>query len=144
MPTRPVPSTASGTEMSTSRESLLTFWHEATPEARRALVAASLGWMLDSFDVMLYALVLVSLMADLGMDKTTAGQLGSLTLVASAVGELGSAKSRVWQATNARSDRPIKSGITRVASFARPDWLFFIMANAPLLMDQILKDQTRD
>ena len=65
---------------------LFAFWHEATPEARRALVAASLGWMLDAFDVMLYALVLASLMADLGMDKATAGQLGSLTLVASAAG----------------------------------------------------------
>ena len=42
--------------------------------------------MLDAFDVMLYALVLASLMADLGMDKATAGQLGSLTLVASAAG----------------------------------------------------------
>lgn len=64
----------------------LAFWHEATPEARRALIAASLGWMLDAFDVMIYALVLASLMGDLGMDKATAGQLGSLTLVASAVG----------------------------------------------------------
>jgi MFS family permease len=66
----------------------LAFWHEAPPEARRALVAASLGWMLDSFDVMLYALVLASLMADLGLDRATAGQLGSLTLLASAVGGL--------------------------------------------------------
>lgn len=64
----------------------LAFWREATPEARRALVAASLGWMLDAFDVMLYALVLASLIGDLGMDKATAGQLGSLTLVASAAG----------------------------------------------------------
>jgi MFS family permease len=65
---------------------LLAFWREASPEARRALVAASLGWMLDSFDVMLYALVLAALIADLGMDKSTAGQLGSLTLIASAAG----------------------------------------------------------
>ena len=44
--------------------------------------------MLDSFDVMLYALVLAALIADLGMSTTTAGLLGSLTLVASAVGGL--------------------------------------------------------
>lgn len=62
------------------------WWHEASPEARRALVAASLGWMLDAFDVMLYALVLAALMRDLDIDKTTAGQLGSLTLVVSAAG----------------------------------------------------------
>jgi MFS family permease len=35
---------------------------------------------------MLYALVLASLMADLGMDRATGGLLGSLTLAASAVG----------------------------------------------------------
>ena len=64
------------------------WWKEASPDARRALVAASFGWMLDSFDVMLYAMVLASLMSDLDMAKTTAGLLGSLTLVASAVGGL--------------------------------------------------------
>jgi len=59
---------------------------KAPPHARRSLIAASLGWMLDSFDVMLYALVLAHLMKDLGMGKGTAGFLGSLTLVASAAG----------------------------------------------------------
>ena len=44
--------------------------------------------MLDSFDVMLYALVLAALIADLGMSTATAGLLGSLTLVASAAGGL--------------------------------------------------------
>ena len=67
---------------------LLGFWHEAPAEARRALLAAGLGWMLDSFDVMLYALVLAALIADLGMSTATAGLLGSVTLVASAAGGL--------------------------------------------------------
>jgi len=64
------------------------WWKSASPDARRALVAASFGWMLDSFDVMLYAMVLAVLMSDLGMTKATAGLLGSLTLVASAAGGL--------------------------------------------------------
>jgi MFS family permease len=64
------------------------WWKEASPDARRSLVAASFGWMLDSFDVMLYAMVLAALMADLGIAKATAGLLGSLTLAASAVGGL--------------------------------------------------------
>jgi MFS family permease len=42
--------------------------------------------MLDSFDVMLYALVLASIIPDLGISKETAGLLGSATLVASAAG----------------------------------------------------------
>jgi MFS family permease len=64
------------------------WWKNASPDARRALVAASFGWMLDSFDVMLYAMVLAALISDLGMAKATAGLLGSLTLVASAAGGL--------------------------------------------------------
>jgi MFS family permease len=69
-----------------SSDPLWASWRDAPARARRALVAAALGWMLDAFDVMLYALVLASLMGALGMDKPTAGLLGSLTLVASAAG----------------------------------------------------------
>ncbi|MEX1129684.1 MAG: MFS transporter [Vicinamibacterales bacterium] len=67
---------------------MFTWWSAGSPQARKALIAASLGWMLDSFDVMLYALVLASIIADLGMSKETAGALGSLTLLASAAGGL--------------------------------------------------------
>jgi MFS family permease len=59
---------------------------QATPGQRHTLLAASLGWALDAFDAMLYALVLASLMRDLGMSKTTAGLLGTLTLLASGLG----------------------------------------------------------
>ena len=65
---------------------MFAFLREASPAARRALVAASLGWLLDAFDVMIYALVLAALMADMGLDRATGGLLGSLTLAASAVG----------------------------------------------------------
>jgi MFS family permease len=64
------------------------WWREASPESRRALVAASLGWMLDSFDVMLWAFVVTAIMRDLRLTTRTAGLLGSLTLAASAVGGL--------------------------------------------------------
>jgi len=59
---------------------------EATPHERRTLVAGSLGWLLDAFDVMLYAMVLAHLMQHFGMEKSTAGWLQSLTLLASAAG----------------------------------------------------------
>src|SRR5215472_9435823 len=64
------------------------WWRQASPAARRALAAACFGWMLDSFDVMLYALVLASLILDLGISKQTAGILGSITLLAAAAGGL--------------------------------------------------------
>jgi len=65
---------------------LFGWWRAGTPEGRRALIAAGLGWMLDAFDVMLYALVLASLIPALGISKEVAGLLGSLTLLASAAG----------------------------------------------------------
>ena len=64
------------------------WWRDADRTARKALVAASLGWMLDSFDVMLYALVLLAVRNDLGIDSATAGALQSYTLLASAAGGL--------------------------------------------------------
>ncbi|MDE3154763.1 MAG: MFS transporter [Acidobacteriota bacterium] len=65
---------------------LFGWWRVASVEGKRALIGASMGWLLDSFDVMLYALVLAALMDDLGMTKATAGLLGSLTLISSAIG----------------------------------------------------------
>jgi MFS family permease len=59
---------------------------QATPGQRRTLLAAAMGWALDAFDAMLYSLVLALLMRDLGMSKTTAGMLGTLTLLASGIG----------------------------------------------------------
>ena len=64
------------------------WWREAPGSARRALIAGSLGWMLDSFDVNLYALVLPAVMAALRLDPITAGSLQSLTLLSAAVGGL--------------------------------------------------------
>jgi MFS family permease len=65
---------------------LFGWWRQSDSRSRKALIAASLGWMLDSFDIMMYSLVLRYLMEDLGMSKTTAGLMGSLTLFASAAG----------------------------------------------------------
>src|SRR5256886_13806239 len=62
---------------------------QATPGQRRTLLAAALGWALDAFDAMLYALVLALLMRELGMSKTAAGLLGTLTLLASGIGGVG-------------------------------------------------------
>jgi MFS family permease len=59
---------------------------QATPAQRRTLLAAALGWMLDSFDAMLYALVLSHVMREFGMSKRTSGLLYTLTLLASGIG----------------------------------------------------------
>jgi len=64
----------------------MTWFRAITPQERRALLSASLGWMLDSMDIMLYAMVLAHLMRYFGMSTSTAGLMGSLTLLASALG----------------------------------------------------------
>jgi MFS family permease len=63
-------------------------WSQVTPQQKRTLIAAALGWMLDGFDVMLYATAVSYVMRDLGMSKPMAGLLNSLTLVASGFGGL--------------------------------------------------------
>ena len=67
---------------------MFAWWHAADARARHAFVAASLGWMLDSFDVMLYSLVLAALIQDpvLQLSTAVAGQLGALTLLSAAAG----------------------------------------------------------
>ena len=64
------------------------WWREGSPEAHRALIAAALGWMLDAFDVMIYALLLASISKDLGLTQQTAGAIGSAMLLAAAAGGL--------------------------------------------------------
>jgi MFS family permease len=59
---------------------------EASPEQKRTLLAASLGWMLDSMDVMLYALVLGQVQKELHLSAATSGAMMSATLLAAAVG----------------------------------------------------------
>ena len=67
---------------------LFGWWRVASATPRRALVAASLGWALDAFDVMLFSLTLASVIAELGLTKAQAGALGSVTLLGGAAGGL--------------------------------------------------------
>ena len=103
---------------------LFGWWRAGDAEARRALVAASLGWMLDSFDVMLYALVLASLMLDLGMGKDVAGLLGSATLVASAAGGMmfGVIADRFGRTRALMGSILIYSVFTAACGFAQNVW----------------------
>lgn len=62
------------------------WWREGTPEGRRAVIAAGLGWMLDAFDVTLFALVLPAVRKELGLSTAEGGALGSVALLAAAAG----------------------------------------------------------
>jgi MFS family permease len=62
------------------------WWREGSPQARKALVAAGLGWMLDAFDVTLFAMALPAIRAELELTGAEAGALGSVTLLGAAAG----------------------------------------------------------
>ncbi len=62
---------------------------ESSPDQRRALLAASLGWMLDSMDVMLYALVLGQVQREMHLSAAVSGAMMSVTLISAAIGGIG-------------------------------------------------------
>ncbi|MFI5126169.1 MAG: MFS transporter [Candidatus Acidiferrales bacterium] len=88
---------------------------------RNALAAGSFGWMLDSFDVMLYSMVLAYLMKDLGINKATGGLLGSLTLLASAFGGVvfGFIADRIGRARSLSTSILIYSAATAACGFSQ-------------------------
>lgn len=68
----------------------ITGWlSEATGEQKRTLLAASLGWMLDSMDVMIYALVLGAVQLEMHLSAAVSGAMMSATLISAAAGGLG-------------------------------------------------------
>lgn len=62
---------------------------ESSRNEKRTLTAASLGWMLDSMDVMLYALVLGQVQREMHLSAAMSGAMMSVTLIAAAVGGIG-------------------------------------------------------
>jgi MFS family permease len=62
---------------------------ESSTEQKRTVLAASLGWMLDSMDVMLYALVLGSVQQAMHLSAAMSGAMMSATLVSAAFGGIG-------------------------------------------------------
>jgi MFS family permease len=64
-------------------------WYRgATSEQWRALFAAMLGWMLDSFDFVIYLMAITTLQQEFKFGKETAGLLASVALFTSAAGGL--------------------------------------------------------
>jgi len=58
----------------------------ATRQQRRTIIAAGLGWMLDSMDVMVYAMVLGEVQREMHLSAAASGAMMSATLAAAAAG----------------------------------------------------------
>ena len=70
-------------------DGLTTWLTEASGEQKRTLLAASLGWMLDSMDVMIYALVLGAVQHEMHLSAAMSGAMMSATLISAAIGGIG-------------------------------------------------------
>ena len=98
-------STSQTNSTATSTGSLSSFrWSDLSPQQRNSLLAAGLSWLFSGFAVMLYSAMLPQLMSALSMNKSTAGMLNALMLVATGLGSylFGTFADRIG--TQARSD----------------------------------------
>src|SRR5215468_3358792 len=74
-------------EAATIAPSVVTPWYrEITSKQWYALFAGQMGWALDAFDVMLYAVCLKTIMDEWHLALSTAGFMVSVTLFASSFG----------------------------------------------------------
>ncbi|MGB6484232.1 MAG: MFS transporter, partial [Candidatus Acidiferrales bacterium] len=91
-----------------------------TSAERDSLLAGGVGWMLDAFDVMLYSMVLADLIRNFGISKETGGLLGSLTLIASAIGGVlfGFVADRIGRTRSLSTSILIYSVATAACGFA--------------------------
>jgi MFS family permease len=99
---------------------------DGSVQARRALVAAALGWMLDAFDVTLFAMALPAVRSALGLSVTAGGVLGSVTLVAGAAGGLffGWVADRFGRTRALMGSILLYSVFTAACGFAETFWQF--------------------
>lgn len=105
---------------------LFGWWRVASAPSRRALIAASMGWALDAFDVMLFSLTLSAVIAELGLTKTQAGALGSITLLGGAVGGLifGHIADRYGRTKAMMASVLLYSVFTALCGFSQTFWQF--------------------
>lgn len=115
--------------LDTDTSGLFGWWREGTLEGKRAFIAASMAWGLDAFDVMLFSLTLPDVIRDLGLTKTQAGALGSITLLGGAVGGLifGHLADRLGRTKALMSAVLIYSIFTGACGLSQTLWQFAVL-----------------
>lgn len=107
---------------------LFGWWRVAPAHARRALIAASLGWALDAFDILLFSLTLATIINELGLTKAQGGALGSITLIGGALGGylFGHIADRFGRTRAMISSVLLYSVFTAACGFSQTLWQFAI------------------
>ena len=97
------------------------FLKTSSPRERRALLASTLGWMLDGMDVTLYAMVIPALLREFHLSTSQAGALASVTLIASAAGGIlfGSLADRAGRRSALMLSVAVYSVFTAACGFSR-------------------------
>jgi MFS family permease len=65
---------------------MLDWYRDLKSHERRAFWSCFSGWALDAFDVQVYSFTIPTLVAIWGISNAQAGQLGTVTLLLSALG----------------------------------------------------------
>ena len=88
-----------------------------------------MGWALDAFDVMLFSLTLASVIRELGLTKSQAGALGSITLLGGAAGGLifGRVADRYGRTRALMASVLIYSVFTAACGLSQTLWQFALM-----------------
>src|SRR5262249_50661243 len=83
-----IPSMTAQTAAATAPGKSTRWYAGATRDQWKVFASGYLGWMLDIMDLMLFAMVISHVSADLGFDRGMAGVVASVTLIATAFGGL--------------------------------------------------------
>jgi len=107
------------------------WYRDSSAVERTTFWACFAGWALDAMDVQMFSLVIPALIAGLGMDKSQAGLLGGVTLVASALGGwvAGAASDRFGRVRTLQVTILWFAGFTFLCAFA-PDFRTLIVLKA--------------
>lgn len=65
---------------------MFTWYRRSTQLEQRTFWGCFAGWALDALDVQMFTLAIPAIIAAYGIDKTSAGAIGSVTLISSALG----------------------------------------------------------
>ena len=100
---------------------MFNWYRQVSPLERKTFWACFSGWALDALDVQMFTLAIPSLIAAYGIDKTQAGMISGVTLVASALGGwiAGALSDRIGRVRTLQLTILWFSGFTFLCAFAQ-------------------------